>query len=231
MLNKFFSLTICIALLAQSCDSASKQTPANGVTQTGDSTAQKNSAVQAADATPSLPCATLLKAQNADDLQKIYSDTLTFDNRLLLFVTRDSALHIYHQKENNCAFLLKIPIDSTDLYGYQDGSPLFLTDMDGDNQKEICVTVEKNKGHSQFRVYRLLKENDHLVLKKIRRFEELINPVYDKESGLVRTHWYDRDDYELDESYRISKDDALVFVKGFESKRGKEKRSETKTGW
>jgi hypothetical protein len=232
MFNKFLFLTILIALCVQSCTSNSKSTPTNGQSSV-ETTSNKTVVAQAQTEAPPqyFPCATMLKSANPNNLQKIYSDTLTFDNKRLLFVTRDSALHVFQQKDQNCTLLLKIPIDSTDLYSYQDGSPLVLTDIDGDGQKDVFVTIEKNKGHSQFRVYRLAKENEHLVLKKIRRFEALVNPEFDKTTGLVRSHWYDRDDYEMDESYRISKDGVLTFVKGFESKRGKEKRYETKAGW
>jgi hypothetical protein len=179
---------------------------------------------------PLVSCETVLK-NKAGDLQEIYADTLHYGNQTLLFVTRDSALLMYNQKGTECAFLLKVPIDSTDLYGYTGGSPLFLQDMDGDNQKEVMITVEKINGHDQFRVYRLVEHQGQIGLKKIQKFEQLIDPRYDGTTGLVRSHWYDRDDYELDEYYRLSKDDALVFVKGYELKKGVEKRYLTKKGW
>jgi hypothetical protein len=174
-----------------------------------------------------LPCDAVLKNKNADDLQKIYSDTMFYSSNVLLIVTRDSTLSLYRQNETACTLLLKQPIDSTDLYSYRDGSPLFLEDLDGDKQKEILVTVGKNGGNSRFRVYRLMNEKGEISIKKIRRFEKIINPQYDATTHMVRSHWYERKDYEVDEYYQI-KDNALVFVKGFESKNGKESRYFTK---
>ena len=230
MLNKlvFFALFFCF--LIQSCDSsAPKQASAEGVGLKTDTVRNTNSSQKSS--TTLLPCNDILPRKGVDDMQKIYSDTMTFDQSKLLFVTRDSALSVFRQKNNDCALLVKILIDSTDLYAYQDGSPLFLMDLDGDNQKEVLVTVAKKGNHPNFRAYKLGKENGQIVLKKIRRFEELTNPKFDASTGLVRAHWSDKGDYELDEFYKISSDNALVFVKGFERSNGKELRYTTKASW
>jgi hypothetical protein len=103
--------------------------------------------------------------------------------------------------------------------------------MDGDNQKEILVTVGINGGHSKFSVDKLIFVNYHIALKKIENFEKLVNPEYDPTTDMIRSHWYERNDYELDEYYQISKNNALVFVKDIESKNGKERRYLTKEDW
>ena len=124
----FFSIWLC--LLFQSCDS-----PAN-LNQSNDAGKKVGSTT--------LPCDDVLKNDSAKNLQKIYFDTVAYTNNSLLFVTRDSALSVYSRNEKDCSLLLKIPIDSTDLYTYRDGSPLFVKDLDGDKQKEVLVTVQKN---------------------------------------------------------------------------------------
>jgi hypothetical protein len=211
----FFSIWLC--LLFQSCDSPTNLNQSNDAGKKVGST--------------TLPCDDVLKNSNSNNLQKIYFDTVAYANNALLFVTRDSALSVYNRNEKDCSLLLKIPIDSTDLYTYRDGSPLFLKDMDGDKQKEVLVTVQKNGGNSNFRVYKLAKENGQISLKKIQNFEKIINPELDSLTGLVRSHWYEKGDYEMDEYYQISKENQLIFIKGFERSNGKDKRYEAKEGW
>ena len=223
----FFALSFCF--LIQSCDSSPKQTSAEGLGLKTDTVRNTNSSQKRS--SPLSPCSDVLRRKGVDDMQKIYSDTMTFDQSKLLFVTRDSALSVFRQKDNNCVLLVKMLIDSTDLYAYRDGSPLLLMDLDGDNQKEVLVTVAKKGNHPNFRAYKLGKENGEIVLKKIRRFEELTNPKFDAATGMVRAHWSDKGDYELDEFYKISSDNALVFVKGFERNKDKESRYTTKANW
>jgi hypothetical protein len=211
----FFSIWLC--LLFQSCDSPTNLNQSNDTGKKVGST--------------TLPCDDVLKNSNSNNLQKIYFDTVAYANNELLFVTRDSALSVYNRNEKDCSLLLKIPIDSTDLYTYRDGSPLFLKDLDGDKQKEVLVTVQKNGGNSNFRVYKLDKQSGQLSLKKIQNFEKIINPELDSLTGLVRSHWYEKGDYELDEYYQISKENQLIFIKGFERSNGKDKRYEAKEGW
>ena len=230
MLNKLVFFTLFFCFLIQSCDSSSpKQASVEGVGLKTDTVGNTNSSQKGS--TTLLPCSDVLTRKGIDDIQKIYSDTMTFDQSKLLFVTRDSALSVFRQKDNNCVLLVKMLIDSTDLYAYRDGSPLLLMDLDGDNQKEVLVTVAKKGNHPNFRAYKMGKENGEIVLKKIRRFEELTNPKFDAATGLVRAHWSDKGDYELDEFYKISSDNALVFVKGFERSNGKELRYTTKASW
>jgi hypothetical protein len=221
----FIALLLCI--LGLGCDSRTPSRPPNKT----DLAQNPEGAVQNMGSVSILPCEAVLKDKDTNDLQKIYWDTMLFNTNALLFVTRDSTLFVYQQADKNCSLLLKQPIDSTDLYTYRDGSPLLLKDMDGDNQKEVLVTVGINGGHSKFRVYKLIFKHNHIGLNKIAKFEKLINPEFDLTTGMVRSHWYDRNDYELDEYYQISKDNALIFVKGFESKKGKEQRYLTKKNW
>ena len=211
----FFSIWLCF--IFQNCDSPTNLNQSNDAGKKVGST--------------TLPCDDVLKNSNSDNLQKIYFDTVAYANNALLFVTRDSALSVYNQSEKDCSLLLKIPIDSTDLYTYRDGSPLFLKDLDGDKQKEVLITVQKNGGNSNFRVYKLDKQNGQISLKKIQNFEKIINPELDSLTGLVRSHWYEKGDYELDEYYQISKENQLIFIKGFERSNGKDKRYEAKEGW
>ena len=75
--------------------------------------------------------------------------------------------------------------------------------MDGDKQKEVLVIVQKNGGNSNFRVYKLAKEYGQIALQKIQNFEKNINPELDSLTGLVRSHWYEKGDYELDEYYQL----------------------------
>ena len=211
----FFSIWLCF--IFQNCDSPTNLNQSNDAGKKVGST--------------TLPCDDVLKNSNSNNLQKIYFDTVAYANNALLFVTRDSALSVYNRSEKDCSLLLKIPIDSTDLYTYRDGSPLFLKDLDNDKQKEVLVTVQKNGGNSNFRVYKLVKENGQISLKKIQNFEKIINPELDSLTGLVRSHWYEKGDYELDEYYQISKENQLIFKKGFERSNGKDRRYEAKEGW
>lgn len=232
MSNKFFFLLGFIAVLAQSCDTNPVQT--NGLSQTPKTDSVVNKTIAQTEnktAEVLFPCSDVLPKKGVDYIQKIYSRSMKFDSSQLLFVTRDSALSVYRQKDKDCGLLVKIPIDSTDLYSYRDGSPLYLQDLDGDNQKEVLVSVAVNGNSFKFRVYRLTKDKDKISLKKIKRCEELVNPEYDKTTGMVRTHWYEKGDYELDEYYKISKDDVLEFVKGFERSNGVEKKYTTKAKW
>ena len=231
MLQKFLFLSVIIVVLFEHCDSSPSQTGQIEKNSKTDTISIQGAVFQSTTHTVVIPLSKILPKKGVDYIPKIYFDTLMYDNKRLLFTTRDSALTVYQQMDTTGTFLLKIPIDSTDLYTYTDGSPLFLKDMDGDNQKEVLVTVDKNGNHLKFRVYRLVKNNTLIGLKKISRFDDLINPEFDPTSGMVRTHWFDRDDYELDEFYKISKDDALVFVKGLERQKGKVRKYEKKAGW
>ena len=235
MLHKFIFLLMGCCVLSQSCNSPANQT-SNTEGDRGlkmDSVSIQNAVHQEGNGRdlPFVACADVLENKDSKHISYIFSDTLTVFNTQLFFVTRDLTLSVYTQKDKNCTFLLKIPIDSTVLNPYTEGCPLFLKDMDGDHQKEVLVTVEKNGGHAHFRVYRLVQENGQIVLRKIRRFEELINPEYDTATGMVRAHWYDRDDYELDDYFKISNDNTLVFVKGMERRNGNPKTYTTKYGW
>lgn len=235
MFNKFIFLITCLCIVVQSCDSNTNPstTKETDTSLKKDTISAQNTANQETkmDETPVILCADVLKNKGAKDDQIIYSATMSIDSVRLLFVTRDSALSVYRQKDNNCSLVNKVPIDSCALYSYTSGSPLYLKDMDGDGRKEVLVTVEKKGGHSNYRVFKVAQENTRIVLKKIRRFEELINPQYDAATGLVRVHWSDKGNYELDEYYKISKDDTLVFVKGMELKNDKETKYTTKAGW
>jgi hypothetical protein len=218
MRNTFIFFSIWFCLIIQGCNS-----PTNS-NQSNDMGKKEVSSIK-------MLCDDVLKNDSINNLQKIYFDTLVYANNALLFVTRDSALLVYSQHEKDCTLLFKLPIDSTDLYTYRDGSPLFLKDLDGDKQKEVLVTVQKNGGNSNFRVYKLDRENGQVSLKKIQNFEKIINPELDSLTGLVRSHWYEKGDYELDEYYQISKENQLIFIKGFERSNGKDKRYEAKEGW
>ncbi|MBL7814824.1 MAG: hypothetical protein JNL70_07435 [Saprospiraceae bacterium] len=230
MFKKLVFPALFMAFLGQNCDSkpqnAANSEPTSQTDSLPPSDIRHTEGVQNAQ-----PCDAILTPNSPADLQKIYSDTLAFAQQSLLFVTRDSALSVFKKAENRCSLLLKIPIDNTDLYGYTDGSPLFLSDIDGDKQKEVFVTVEKNGGHSKFRIYRLMTEGGDIRLKKIEKMDELINPEYDIATGMIRSHWYERGDFEQDEYYRISKNDVLQFVKGLERRGDKEKTYTTKQGW
>ncbi len=233
MRQKFIFLLLCLGFVTQSCRNGPK-TDNHAMGETVTDTASTQNVDNEEGKRPDLSamsCSYLLKRDTTKNFQNIYADTMTVFNTPLLFVTRDSAMSVYVQSQTDCTFLLKIPIDSCDLYSYSDGSLLVLKDMDGDKQKEVMVTVYRNKGHYSFRVYRLVKENEQIVLKKMPRFEELINPEYDAHTGTVRTHWYESGDYELDEYYKISKDHALIFVKGMERKGNAVKSYTTKDKW
>ena len=230
--NRIFIFSVLIAFLVQSCDTNPSQTNVASKTLKADSIGNQT-VVQEATKTETVvfPCSDILPQKGVDYVQKIYSRSMMFDSSQLLFVTRDSALTVYRQKDKDCGLLIKIPIDSTDLYSYRDGSPLYLQDLDGDNQKEVLVSVAVNGNNFKFRVYRLMKDKGKISLTKIRRCEELVNPEYDKATGMVRTHWFEKGNYELDEYYKISPENSLVFVKGFERSKGGEKNYTTKTGW
>lgn len=233
MIQKFIFLLLSLGFVTQSCNN-NQNTTNNASNKTNADSASVQNLDNEVGKRPDLsglPCVYLVKRDTTKTFQNIYADTMTVFNTPLLFVTRDSALLVFAQSQMDCTFLLKIPIDSTDLYTYTDGSPVFLEDMNGDNQKEVLVTVSKNKGHYSFRVYRLVKENDRIVLKKMPRFEELINPEFNAKTNMIRVHWFESDNYELDESYTISKDDALIFVKGMERKGDKVRTYATKDKW
>lgn len=235
MFNKIIFLLICLCILGQSCDTSPKQvqTTDSGKTLPKDYSMRHDliSQVKNIDSAQVEQCSDILPRKGVDYIRKIYFDTMTFDNMPLLCVTRDSNFLIYSQKNSSCTLIFKIPIDSTDLYKYTDGSPLFLQDIDDDNQKEVFVTIYRNKGNSTFRVYRLIHNDGQMALVKIMKLEEVINPEYDKSTRLIRSHWYDKDNYEVDEYYKITQDDRLVFVKGFKHSNGKDEHYTTKQGW
>ena len=231
MLNKFLFPLLIVIVLFGSCDSNLSQSNQADKNIGTAAVSTKGAVFQSTTDTSLLPLDDILPKDGVEHIQKTYFDTLTYNNKLLLFATRDSALTVYEKRDLSCVFLLKIPIDSTDLYTYTDGSPVFLQDMDGDNQKEVLVTVYKNGNYSKHRVYRLVTSNGLIGLKKLGRFEDLINPEFDPQTSMVRSHWLDRNDYELDEFYTLSKDDSLVFVKGLERKNGKVSKYTRKTGW
>ena len=119
MLNKlvFFALSFCF--LIQSCDSSSpKQASADGLGLKTDTVPNTNSSQKSS--TTLLSCSDVLARKGVDDMQKIYSDTMTFDQSKLLFVTRDSALSVFRQKNNDCVLLPGDP----GLFWIEDGNRL-----------------------------------------------------------------------------------------------------------
>jgi hypothetical protein len=210
---KFCALLLIVSLMGTCCHSQSGSTMPK---------AEPN-APKSTDSTPltravSNPlqswCRERLSEPSEDESEVVYSDSLPFSGTQLFFLTRDSTFYAYQQTATQCELLLEQPIDR-DLYSWTDGSQIVLADLDGDAQKEVLVQIFKNKNQSKYWVFRLLEVHRKCVLKKIERFEELMNPEWDPKTGFVRSSWGDK--YGEGVEFYQFKADRLTFVKGTKS--------------
>jgi hypothetical protein len=220
MLKKVIILLLIISILQQNCASQSSNTQTKKAVLEQQKTASQSTVF----------CKDILTKPSKME-QLTYSDTVTYGNKLLLLVTQDSTFSVYDKNGNDCNLVFTTRIDNTNLYSYTDGSKVFARDIDGDGQKEVGFMVEKNQ-YAKYRIFRIVREKSGIKFKQIKRLEELEKPEFDEETGLIRSHTYGRGGYEVDEYYKLSKEDILTFVKGFKvGSNGSETTYTTKEGW
>lgn len=192
---------------------------------------QSNGKLSIRDTFPNILCRDLV--QEAKNNDNAHCDSTIYKNQSLLFIVRDSFFYAYKNSDKGCQLAFKSIIEY-DFNGailvQNDKNALMLYDIDGDGQLEIFLAVSKGLRFYYFMVYKLdIKENE-IVFNPIKRINEIVNPIYDKETGLIYSHLNERD-YECEEYYKLDKNNNLIFIRGKETTDKGEKEYTQKTGW
>ncbi len=212
MIAKIFSyILIACTVCCIACSTKNNQNNAANAQNGTDSLALTKSIEQ-----PSASlCTDVLKQPSNNEEGKFASDSLQLGDKRLFFIKKDSIFQVYQQNAHQCNLIFETVV-AEDPDSWPDGEKIKLEDINGDNQKDVFVRTFREKNYYNFCVFRIVEENGKIEFKKIKRIEELLNVRFDKKSGLIRSLWGQKG-LEIDEYFKLTKDDKLTFVKGIKS--------------